>query len=286
MFRIKKNDYNTVQFMPEYESSASHDGRRGHWHGSRAGFIAAVVAAIVIIGLIASGIAYFTYFSPAKKFARSFEEGDMKACEKLVDDNAFDESFVAAIKPAVTAAGNEILEQFKADKIKEADAIARIGEYNRITDRLFDDELQNSINAVNASKESLTLISEAEKLCKDDEIKKAYEKVSDAMDLATTYSLNLNDELTDLFTKYSNHFKDYLFRDFATDISVKNYDAVIKKCSMMYGYTNDIDYKIYSDTAGYVKSGDVSSRDAVADAKEIANEAAKKIPGRKVDEEK
>ena len=68
MFRVKKEDYNSVQFIPDYNSSSTHKSkarRSARKRHSKAIFIAVIAVIIIAVAAAAVGVyLYFTYFNP------------------------------------------------------------------------------------------------------------------------------------------------------------------------------------------------------------------------------
>ena len=84
MFRIKKDDYNTVQFLPEYKSTTKSKnstmvsaGRSGLSGKS----VILTIFFLIIILAAAAIFVYFTYFSPSKQFISALDAKIMPMTE-------------------------------------------------------------------------------------------------------------------------------------------------------------------------------------------------------------
>ena len=83
MYEIKKNDYNTVRFLPEYNSGFGNDFQHRQNRKKKQRRAALILVIAILIIAAAAFTVYKTFFSPADKFTRAFDSSDFDICREI-----------------------------------------------------------------------------------------------------------------------------------------------------------------------------------------------------------
>lgn len=242
MFRIKKDDYNTVQFLPEYKSTTKSKnstmvsaGRSGLSGKS----VILTIFFLIIILAAAAIFVYFTYFSPSKQFISALEAGDTEAAAKICKDNAYDGDFLKHIEPTITESCDKILSDYESGKIASSEAMEKLSMYNNITDKNFDERISAVSSKITGIEEIENSKREIEISCEDGNMTKALQLLIAMEEKAGTLDIDTASYISDILKKYDVKFKIETFNAVSGSSRSKNYDTVSRTLTFMNTYLND-----------------------------------------------
>ena len=141
MYEVKKHDYNTVRFLPEYNSGFGNDFQ--YKRNRRRKRRRVVIVLLILVILIAAGAfaAYKFFFSPRDQFIRAFENSDFTTCSQIFGENAYDSDFVSDVRPTVTDASEAVFQRYMNGELNSADASQLLSNYNNAAGDAFADDI-------------------------------------------------------------------------------------------------------------------------------------------------
>ena len=122
MYEIKKNDYNTVRFLPEYNSGFGNDFQHRQNRKKKQRRAALILVIAILIIAAAAFTVYKTFFSPADKFTRAFDSSDFDICREIFAANAYDDGFVSEVKDSVTSSATAAYDRYTKGELSSTDA--------------------------------------------------------------------------------------------------------------------------------------------------------------------
>lgn len=273
MFRVKKDDYNSVQFLPDYSSSSVHTiSRKRRNKALFTGIIAAVI--IVVAAAVAGAYIYFTYLDPANKFARAFDEQDFDTCQQISEENAFDSGYVSDIRDQVMGAAQSALDGYKAGSVSKDEASEALNNYNDITYNCFKDDINGMLNEVTAIEGIRSSVKDAQDTMLSGKFAEGVDKLIAASASAAGYGLDLESDISSVVETNSSSIKEALFKQFASLIRRDGYDKINSYIEFISKYDSDEDYVSFKTTVNEVKDGTTKAKTASREATAIAERAA------------
>lgn len=277
MFRVKKEDYNSVQFIPDYNSSSTHRSkvkRSVRQRHSKAIFIGAVI--VIIAALAAAGIGaylYFTYFNPTSQYTRALASGDLDTCQKISSENAFDQGFVSAIQAPVTEAAQNVLDSYKDGSLSSDEAITQLNTYNTISDNCFKDTIDSMISEINTIVSLHSNVTNVQSSFAAGQYLEGIDQLITASAAAAEYGVDVEGDISSMIESSSINIKEALFTEFTSLIKNKNYDKINSYLDFITKYDTDSDYTDFRTTVTEVQDGTTKVRAASREASSIAKEA-------------
>lgn len=272
MFRVKREDYNTVQFIPEYNSNHAKPSKTKNSRG-KARFVVLFFILLIIIAAAVYGVLYFTYLNPQSQYARAFAAGDYETCIILSKENNFDSNFVSDIEKIVTDAGNNILTEYKAGNINSSDAIAALQQYDAASNGAFAAALGQNTSVI----ESIDNVYAVLELAKSSATAKNYPEsvnhIIEAENLAAQLEIDLSGQISTLINENIYGFKSYYFNQFASLIRSRNYEEIRNSANFILKYAQDNDFTAYLVTIQSVENKEKSATSASREARQIAVQA-------------
>lgn len=277
MFRVKKEDYNSVQFIPDYNSSSTHRSkakRSARKRHSKAIFIGVIIA--VIIAVAAAGVGaylYFTYFNPTSKYARALAAEDFDTCKQISSDNAFDTGFVSAIEAPVTDAAQKVLDSYKAGTLGSEEAISQLNNYNEISDNCFKEKIDGMINEINTVESLHSNVTAVQDTFAAGKYLDGVDQLMAASTAASEHGVDVESDVSSTIENSTVNIKEALFTEFATLIKNENYDKINSYLDFITKYDADTDYTDFRTTVTEVQDGTTKIRAASREATNIAKQA-------------
>lgn len=272
MFRVKREDYNTVQFIPEYNSNHAKPSKTKNTKG-KARFVVLFFILLIIIAAAAYGVLYFTYLNPQSQYARAFEAGDYETCTTLSKENNFDSNFVSDIEKIVIDAGNKVLTDYKAGNISSSDAIASLQQYDAASNGAFADALGQNTTTIESIENIYAVLETARSSAAAKNYAEAVNFIVEAENLAAQSGVDLSGHIANLINENIYGFKSHYFRQFATQIRSRNYEAIRNSANFILKYTADNDFTTYLVTIQSVENKEKSATSASNEARQIAAQA-------------
>ncbi|MCI8285199.1 MAG: hypothetical protein HFE90_08070 [Firmicutes bacterium] len=272
MFRVKREDYNTVQFIPEYNSNHAKPSKTKNTRG-KARFIVLFFILLIIIAAAAYGVLYFTYLNPQSQYARAFAAGDYETCTALSKENNFDSGFVSDIETIVTDAGNKILTEYKSGNISSNEAIASLQQYDAASNGAFAAALGQNTTIIESIENVYAVLESAKSSAQVKNYPEAVDYIIQSENLAAQCEIDLSAHISNLINENIYGFKSYYFRQFATQIRSRNYEAIRNSANFILKYTADNDFTTYLVTIQSVENREKSATSASNEARQIAVQA-------------
>ena len=277
MFRVKKEDYNSVQFIPDYSSASTHRSkakRSARKRHSKAIFIGIIIAVIIAIAAAAVGAyLYFTYFNPTSKFARALAAEDFETCQQISSENAFDAGFVQNISAPVTEAAQKVLDSYKDGSLSSDEAISQLNNFNTITDNCLKETIDGMINEINAIVSLHNNVTSAQDTFAAGKYLEGVDQLITASAAAAEQGVDVESDVSTVIEGNNINIKEALFTEFSTLIRNENYDKINSYLDFITKYDTDTDYADFRTTVNEVKDGTTKIRAASRDAKNIASDA-------------
>lgn len=277
MFRVKKEDYNSVQFIPDYNSSSTHKSkarRSARKRHSKAIFIAVIAVIIIAVAAAAVGVyLYFTYFNPTSKYARALSEGDFDTCQQISSENAFDSGFVSAIEAPVTDAAQKVLDSYKDGSLAGAEAISQLNNFNTISDNCFKDKINSMINEINTIESLHSNVTAVQDTFAAGKYLEGVDQLMTAAATAAEHKVDVENDISSVVEGSTVNIKETLFSEFSTLIRNENYDKINSYIDFITKYDTDSDYADFKTTVSEVQDGTTKIKAASRDAKNIASAA-------------
>ena len=263
MFRVKKDDYNTVQFIPEYKStSKSKNSTMVSPKRSRSSF-KVVISAILFIIIILAAAAFFVYlmyFSPSRQFLSALDANDIKTATEICKDNAYDEDFLKKIEPTVTDACNKISNDYMGGKISSEEAMQKLSVYNDITDKNFSEQIANISSKISSFEEIENSKKEIETTAASGDMAKTLQLIAAIKTKAENSDIEIDSYISDIMNKYAIKFKTYAFNAVSDASRSKKYDTVVSNLTFMNTYLKDEAVTNMLTQIEAVKNNNISAR--------------------------
>lgn len=273
MYEIKKNDYNTVRFLPEYNSGFGNDFQHRQNRKKKQRRAALILVIAILIIAAAAFTVYKTFFSPADKFTRAFDSSDFDICREIFAANAYDDGFVSEVKDSVTSSATAAYDRYTKGELSSTDAATLLKNYNDASCEEFSDEisaLSDNITAVEAIK---TKYETFKTKCNEKSFGDAFTLAMEITESSGQYSLDYSDEISGAILDDYYNFKAQAFYDIAQAYNSRNFDDVTKICKYMLQFSADEDFTNEQTTLKKVTDGDVRTNTAAREARKTASAA-------------
>lgn len=276
MYEVRKNDYNTVRFLPEYNSGFGNDfqHRQNKKRRQRRAVLAVIIAVIVIAA--AAFVIHRTYFSPADKFMRAFSDSDYALCHEIFEENAYDTDFVNEIREPVIQSADAVFAQYMNGDINSADADLLLKNYNNAVCGEFEDEiseLSGDITAVEGIKADYETFKTQ---CSEKSFGNALVTAMKVMTASRDYSIDYSDEISAAILDNYYYFKAEAFYDIAGAYNSRSFDSVTEICEFMLQFSADADFTSEQTVLKNVTSGELPTVDAARNARKTGAAAEEK----------
>ena len=273
MFQIKKDNYNSVQLLPDYSSSSVRSNasfRRSRHFG--------VVAVILIVILLAAALAgggflYFTQLSPAKSFQRALASQDFEKCTQLSQENSFDEAFVEEIRTPVITEAEGVLAAYREGTLKSDEAIRQLQNLDTISDGAFQESISGMISTINASEQVFAAFSDAQSTLLSGKYLEGVGKLMTAAAAASQNGVDLENEISTTLSDHQYSIKAELFRQFAILIRQAAYSQITSYIDFVSPYMGDSDFGDFRTMVASVQAGTEKSKNVSKKALTIAANA-------------
>lgn len=284
MFRIKQDDYNTVQFMPDYKSSEASKkkqkpapavesiGSKPQKARARRNLIIVLVIAIVVC--VAGWYVYSHYFTDDAKYIRAFNEANYGTAGEIAKESKGSGSFSDKIGDTVISAADKELDQYKKGKVNANDAIAALTKYDEASAGLFNDHIQKNIDAINAIEGVYASVNQAADLAQNGQYDKSLDSLKSSIEGAAANSLNIDPQITKVLTDNLLGFKETLFSEYSVQIRwAEDLSSVKDSLAFVNTYISDPDFTAFNDTISQVESKKLRRSAAAATARQISKSA-------------
>lgn len=273
MYEVKKHDYNTVRFLPEYNSGFGNDFQ--YKRNRRRKRRRVVIVLLILVILIAAGafVAYKFFFSPRDQFIKAFENSDFTTCSQIFEENAYDSDFVSDVRPTVTDASEAVFQRYMNGELNSADASQLLSNYNNAAGDAFADDINvytEDIAEVEALKAQYTTF---QTQCSEADYDGALTTAQAILAVTENHGLDYSDEITSAVIEHFYDFKAEAFRDIADAISSRNYDTADAICTFMLGCSNDEDFTEERATIQDLRNGNARVSTEARAARRIASDA-------------
>lgn len=290
MFRIKKEDYNTVQFMPDYKSGENLYKKQKpapavESIGSKPQKARAkrrlIVALIIIVAVcVASWYVYSHYFTQEAKYLRAFDNGSYKSCTEIATANASSSSFKDEISDTVIKAADKTLSEYKSGDIKAQDAINQLNQYNTSSASMFDSHITENINAINTIEGVYETADRASTEAQSGDYENSLKDLQKAVSDAEANDLDIKDRVSRVLTDNMNGFKQYLFGRYSSVIRWSTDFAYIKdSAKFVTTYVNDADFTNFLNTVSQVENNEIRRGAASRQARQVVRNARAEAAG-------
>lgn len=284
MFRIRKDDYNTVELLPEYRSTTRNKNSTLQNSAPRSRNIIPVLLVILLVILLAGGgfggyYFYKNYINTSSQYVKMLQDGNWDACVTLMKENGNDADFLNDIKAPVTDMIYQVQRDYKAGDINAEDALKALANYDEVTGMKFE-EITKSISSFITNNEKLkTDIETIRGLCDKNAISEAYEAIKKLKDNAAAYGIDVSEDVTAIIKENLNGFKYVYFRQAATAMYNRSYDGIRSILEDLNSYVNDSDITEMLKTIDTAEKGELSRSKSRAFALEQAEKIGKLLSG-------
>lgn len=284
MFRIKKDDYNTVQFMPDYKSSGASKkkqkpapavesiGSKPQKARARRNLIIAIV--IIVAICVAAWYVYSHYFTQDARYIRAFSNGNYTTAQEFADNNKDSKRFSDKIGDTVVSASDKTLSQYKNGKVNANDAISQLNQYDSASAGLFNAHIQQNIDAINAIENVYATVNQASDQAQNGQYDDSLASLQSAVQGASENGLNIDQQVTDILTKNLLGFKQTLFSEYAVKVRyASDFSSITNSISFITTYVSDNDFSDFANTVSQVQKNTLRRATAAATARQVARDA-------------
>ena len=273
MYEVKKHDYNTVRFLPEYNSGFGNDFQYKRNRRRKRRRVVIVLLILLIVIAAAAFAVYKFFFSPKDQFNRAFENSDFTTCSQIFSENAYDSDFVSSVRPTVADASEALFQRYMNGEINSADAAQLLSSYNSASGEAFTDDISaysEDITEVEALKAQYTSF---QTQCSEGDYDSALTTARGILAVTETHGLDYSDDIAGAVVEDFYHFKAEAFRDISDAISSRNYDEADAICTFMLSCSSDADFTEERVTIQDLRNGNARVRTESRAADRIASEA-------------
>ncbi|MGI6205414.1 MAG: hypothetical protein ACOYJI_02115 [Anaerovoracaceae bacterium] len=284
MFRIKQDDYNTVQFMPDYKSSGASRkkqkpapavesiGSKPQRARARRNMI--IVLVIIIAACLACAYVYFNYFTQDARYIRAFNNSNYKTAEEIATNNKDSGSFSDKIGDTVVSAADDALSQYKDGEESASDAIAELTQYDEASAGLFNAHIQQNIDAINSIENVYATINQASEEAQNGEYDNSLESLQSAASGAEENGLNVDDQIKQVLTDNLLGFKYTLFTEYAVTVRYSSdFTSMKNSISFITKYIDDSDFTNFAESVTQVENSQLRRAVAASEARQVAKQA-------------
>lgn len=273
MYEVKKHDYNTVRFLPEYHSGYGNDFQhRQNKKKKRKRFALLILILLILIAAGALAV-YKFFFSPEDQFSRAFSDSDFAACAEIFSENAYDDKFVGAVEAVVTDAADSAFQRYMNGEINSADVSQLLKNYNSASGEEFAEEINaysDDIVEVENLKATYTTF---QTQCSDADFNSALDTARQILSVTENHGLDYTQDIKSAVIERFYNFKAEAFRDIASALSARDYETADAICTFMLGCSSDQDFTDEQETIRRVVAGDMRASTAARQARNTASEA-------------
>lgn len=238
-----------------------------------------VVILAVLIILVIAGLSIKNHYeydhSAEHELREAFAACDYQTCQQILTDNQDDEDVIAAAHELFDADAESIAQNFKTGQVEYSDAMQQLADLETVTAGVLSEEIGRAYNTIVLSDEKYADLQKAREFCEDRQFGKAMETLMDVSDLADEYDLNFRQIITEILKDYYYELKSYLFKRYASEIKVGEWDHsfISKSAAFFAHYYDDPDFREYLDIVKKAEEGEITINYASNRASEIADES-------------
>ncbi len=274
MYEVKKNDYNTVRFLPDSNTGYRNDFQQ---HKKKKRTRRKIVLILVILLIIAAAAfsVYRYIFSPSEMYLRAFEESDFATCEEIFAENAYDTDFVSDIKPTVISSSSDAYDRYIAGKLSYTEASELIQQNDSASGGEFSEDLAQYTNGILAIEEIRGTLAQFQADCADGKYDTALSTAMTLSSEAAAYNIDYSAEISGAIIDNFHYFKAAAFRAISAALNSKEFDRADSICTFLQGITTDDDVNAQVEVNRKAREGELSIRRAVRQTNQVARDAQK-----------
>ena len=290
MFRIKKEDYNTVQFMPDFQSG----GKRGGYKKPKPVRAAESVESmdrktrtrnrmlavifILLAILIAVWFAYIRLFTEEAQYIRLFRHEEYNQCRQIAENHVGDLVFQEKIKDTVVQATDDAMSQFLARAVTEEQVQNTLTQYNEASAGMFAQYIGDNQHWAGTVESIYQKAAQASGEAKLGYYSESITKLQQVAEEAGKNNIILDQQITEILRDNLAGYKAKLFVNFADTIRYSSdYSTIRDIITFVTRYIEDDDFKDFEDVVNKVDSGALAKLDAARTARQIAKNAGADI---------
>ncbi len=273
MYEVKKHDYNTVRFLPEYHSGFGNDFQHKQRKRKRRQKIAAVIIVAIIVVAAAAFAVHKLFFSPEDEYMRAFEVSDFTTCAEIFSENAYDAKFVKAVEETITTASDAVFDRYRKGELNSADASSLLKNYDTASGEEFSNDIKAYSDDITAMEGIKAKFESFKSNCAEKNFKDALTTARELLGSSENYGLDYTDEISSAVIDDFYSFKSEAFYEIAAALSSKDYDTANTLCSFMLQFSKDEDFTDEQETIKKIIAGNAKINPAVRNAKKIASDA-------------
>lgn len=291
MFRIKKDDYNTVQFLPDFQSSRSSRRKQKKQKPARAvestdskirrakfrGRLA-FLAVILVIILLVVWMIYSHFFTEEARYIRLFRQSEYSQCEEIAKNHINDASFKEDIESTVTAAVNDAVTQYLAREVTEEETQNILTQYDLASAQLFQQYIGDNQHWITTVESIYNKADQAENEAALGYYVESVTTLQQVVEEAGKNGLIFDQRITQILRDHLKGYKASLFVSFAdTFRNSSDYTTVKDTVNFVNQYIRDDDFTEFPDVIAKLESGEYTKVAAARMARQIAKDAGANI---------
>lgn len=273
MFRVKKDDYNTVQFLPEYKSttkaknsSMQSPRRRRSVSGKIISFIAII---LLIAAIFVTAFIYFQYLIPSKQFIITFKSGDIEKATQICKDNVYDEGFLNSIHPFIKTISDEAFTAYQNGTLSAAEALEKLNSYNDMTDKHFNDYISELQTSINSKEEIKSDLDEARQLCETQNFAQAIDMLATIAEKGNANNIEVTEDITSIIESYAANFKIFVFDELISESFTKQFNNSRQHMTFINTYLQDSSITVMLENIDKLEQGQIYPRNLRYELREI-----------------
>ena len=291
MFRIKKDDYNTVQFLPDFQSSRSSRRNQKKQKPARAvestdskirrakfrGKLA-FLAVILVIILLAVWMVYSHFLTEEARYIRLFRQSEYSQCEEIAKNHINDPSFKESIESTVTGAVNDAVTQYLAREVTEEETQNNLTQYDQASAQLFQQYIGDNQHWITTVESIYNKADQAENEAVLGYYVESVTTLQQVVEEAGKNGLIFDQRITQILRDHLNGYKASLFVSFSdTFRNSSDYTTVKDTVAFINQYIRDDDFAEFPDVIAKLESGEYTKVAAARMARQIAKDAGADI---------
>lgn len=288
MFRIKKDDYNTVQLLPDFKSGSARRrkpkplrvaetaDRTERKVKTRNRMLAVIVILLTI--LVAVWFAYIHYFTEEAQYIRQFRHGEYTQCREMAESHAGDTYFQDKISSTVEGATDDAVAKYLAGEAPAEQTLKLLNRYNRASAGMFEQYIADNQHWIGTIESIYYKANQAAEEAQLGYYGESITKLQQVAEEAGKNALNLDQKITQILRDNLPGYKAQLFIQFASVIrNDSDYTVIRDIVSFVTKYIEDDDFREFGEVVGKVESGEVTKLTAARTARQIAKNAGADI---------
>ena len=291
MFRIKKDDYNTVQFLPDFQSGGHSRRKQRRQKPARAVESAdtkerkarvrnrmLLVIIVLAVLLLAAGFVYLRFFTEQAQYIRLFRQAEYSRCEQIAGAHLDDPAFKKKIENTVIGATNGAVTHY-LEGSADADTTQQLLEqYNQASGRLFEQYIGDNQHWIQTVEGIYLKADQAADEARRGVYTESITTLQQVAEEASKNGLVLDQQIRQILRDNLNGYKAELFVGFANTIRYEEDDTtIIDTINFVKKYIEDDDFNEYLNTVEKVRSGEYTRITAARAARQIAKDAGADI---------